>query len=125
MTGLWTWLSGIAAKGQIQPSIAVAKAPVDGDGSRRTGELRLRHSAAAPGCLQNFRCWSLIDRAVPVPVLLSLTQTGSPPGDAERSGRCGHPAEDACPKEVGFSVVMVSVESNLPPQRRIAIHRPG
>jgi hypothetical protein len=37
----------------------------------------------------------------------------------------GRPPEDACQKEVGFSVVMVSFEANLPPQRRIAIHRLG
>ena len=58
-------------------------------------------------------------------VLLSLTQTGPSPGDAERSGRCGHPAEEACPKEVGFSAVVVSFEANLRPQRRIAIHSLG
>ena len=40
----------------------------------------------------------------------------------------GHPAENACPQRLGFPVVTVirsSFEADLPPQRRIAVHRLG
>ena len=56
-----------------------------GFGPKRVGrDVRMWHSTAAPAFRRHFRIWRLIGSDATVPILLSLTQTGPPPDDAER-----------------------------------------